>query len=123
MSYLDLLLELEKKSGECQAPYRQRCQKPSDTAFDPFGSTPPGVSKKITSPTSKAIEPRDSGQAKFSDTYGGVLTEPPKAPIWWQVIRDGKPLCIVMQPDGLTRDEALAAAKSKWPNSIIEVTR
>lgn len=126
MSYLDRLLELEKKSGERQSPYCQNRQKPSNTPFDPFGSTPPGVSENFTSTftgsESQGLKTSDHGDAKFPEPLGGVPTEPTKAN-WWRIYRNGKFLCVVMDPHGLSRDEALKAAKAKWPESEIEVKR
>jgi hypothetical protein len=47
----------------------------------------------------------------------------PQTERWWRVLRDGRPLCVVMRPDGLTRDEVLRDARARWPNCRIEVTR
>jgi hypothetical protein len=47
----------------------------------------------------------------------------PGVETWWRIFRDGEPLCVIMQPSGLTRIEALKAASDKWPGSKIEVKR
>jgi hypothetical protein len=47
----------------------------------------------------------------------------PQSETWWRVLRDGRPLCVVMRPGGLTRDEVLRDARARWPESQIEVKR
>lgn len=40
---------------------------------------------------------------------------------WWWVYRNGRPLCQLMDPQGLTRAEALADARARWPDDDIDV--
>jgi len=42
---------------------------------------------------------------------------------WWRIYRDGEFLCVVMDPNGLTEQEAKRVAHLKWPDSDIEVAR
>jgi hypothetical protein len=86
-----------KKSAHPQVPNCQNCQKPENHPFVSFDSTPPGASENFTCPSTVAT--------------------------WWRIYRDGEPLCIVMQPGGLTAAEALKGARERWPGFRIEVGR
>jgi hypothetical protein len=39
--------------------------------------------------------------------------------LYWRVMRDGKPLCIMIG-EPMTRDEALAEVKGRWPDADLQ---
>lgn len=57
-------------------------------------------------------------------SVGFVGTPPSESEIsrtWWPIYRDGRRVCTLMVPEGLTRAEALGIARDRWPESTIDI--